>query len=200
VNHRDILILLTYTERSDADDFRNTLAGLDKEEHWGRIFDTNLLKARIAFLFGRNDEVSRYLKKAVSKAPRAFSDPFWDDGNDTIFLEKHVSRYLPAWNMLTSDHVKDNEASDDKGGFYMIKRLRPDQKDGFPKLNKREWKNKESKAKDEDLKVSMGKHPEALTLICHGHGDILNPLKSWLELDMDSRMSVLDILKFEAKL
>jgi len=123
--------------------------------------------------------------------------------DDKVFLEKHISRYLPAWNMLTSDSVKDNEASEDKGGFHMIKRLRPEDSDNYFQLNEREWKNKEDegiyRAKEEDLKASMEKNPQALTLICHGHGDILNPLKSWLELE-DSGMTVLDILKSEAKL
>ncbi|MCP4105356.1 MAG: CHAT domain-containing protein [Desulfobacteraceae bacterium] len=114
----------------------------------------------------------------------------------TVFSERHISAYIPAWHLLNENRVQGK-------GQFLIKRLRPDDRDAFSNLNNSEWENKENneipKATDKHLANCMKSHPEILVILCHGHGDILNPFKSWMELE-NSRISVLDILKSEAEL
>ncbi len=118
-----------------------------------------------------------------------------DEATNEIFLEKHASRYLPAWSIL-------NSASAIRGkDSYMIKRFRAkdyEKREPFSDLGKLKWGNEDHKklATPDDLKRFMTKTPDVLAVLCHGHGDILNPLKSWLELE-GGGFSVLDILKYE---
>ncbi|MDM8552114.1 type III-E CRISPR-associated TPR-CHAT protein Csx29 [Desulfobacterales bacterium HSG2] len=137
--------------------------------------------------------------------------------DDTVFLEKHISRYIPAWHFLArKDDTREKDKTLKKGippwrrflsrivrkadGKHLIKRLRPGDSDKFGKLGKEEWENRKGKeipgATDEDLKASIRMNPRILTILCHGHGEILNPFKSYLELE-NSEMTVLDIIKSE---
>ena len=113
-----------------------------------------------------------------------------DDVTHEVFLEKHSSRYLPAWHLLgpTVDGIA-------KLGC-LVKRLDSGEKDFFEMLKKKHWDDLKEPASADDLKSVMKRNPSLITLICHGHGEILNPFKSWLELE-GSKMTVLDILKFQ---
>ena len=117
-----------------------------------------------------------------------------DEATNEIFLEKHASRYLPAWSILNSASARRGKDS------YMIKRFRAEdyEKEPFSELEDMEWDNEEHEklATPDDLKHFMAKNPGVFAVLCHGHGDILNPLKSWLELE-GGGFSVLDILKYE---
>lgn len=106
--------------------------------------------------------------------------------SNKVFLEDHISRYLPAWHMLKT------ETSGQSSGEYLLK----DFPATFDFLERRKWNNPDYKTKPatpELLIDCMKNNPAVLTILCHGEGNILNPFKSKLKLG--SGISVIDILK-----
>ena len=113
------------------------------------------------------------------------------DSREKVFLEDHISRYLPAWNMLEKEKIKKSSSGEE----YLLKDISGRT---FNFLERRTWNNVDYKTKPatpELLIDCMKKKPSLLTILCHGEGNILNPFKSRLKLG--SGISIIDILKSE---
>jgi len=134
-----------------------------------------------------------------------------DQKKDTVFLENHASKYLPAWHQINTLVENGKQKSclliqNEKN--LTFKNIENELKE----LEKKKgWEvNIKKNASPEDLeKFIKGKapskqktgflsNPAFFIILCHGHGDVLNPLKSWLELTKE--VSVADLLAMKTDL
>lgn len=114
------------------------------------------------------------------------------EGSNEVFLENHASKYLPAWNFFSNKHLG-------KGQGRRLLTYIPEDEDEFEEVTEITWDEYLSNADANELKKAIDLNPEILAIICHGHGDVINPFRSWLQLK-NSGVSILDLLKYSAKL
>ena len=94
IDINDIFILLIYSEKTKEmnafdDSFINLI--LEESRDWGREYDLLLAKARAYILLEQFAQAAPLISEAINKAPKAFSDPYWNDLIDVLAKLRHCN-------------------------------------------------------------------------------------------------------------
>ncbi|MBF0120743.1 MAG: CHAT domain-containing protein [Desulfobacterales bacterium] len=97
---KDMAVILRYSEKEKNQTYLYKI--LNENNDYKRAYDLLLYKAKACFLLNKADEIKSYIERAIEQAPKAFSDPFWDDIVEFLLkLKENDSKLGEIWKNLS---------------------------------------------------------------------------------------------------